>query len=412
MTQPYGYPQMPDQGGYYGYQYQPPPPPPPPPPRRTGRTVLTVTLAVAAGVALGAAAGDYIPTLLHGQPSSAPSVQTYVPPNQPGQTAPQSPADTSGVAAKIDPALVDINTTLGFQQAQAAGTGIVLNANGLVLTNNHVINGATSISAVDIGNGKTYTATVVGYDRSHDVAVIQLQNASGLATAPIGSSAGVAQGDSIVAIGNAGGVGGAPSVAGGTVTGLSQSITASSEDGTSEQLTNLIQVAANIQPGDSGGPLVNANGQVVGMDTAASQGFQMDRDGQPTGGGQGFAIPIDQAMSIEKQIAAHQSSATVHIGESALLGVNVDQASAGRGRRAQASNGAVISGVLSGSPAEAAGIVGGDIITSINGQTVDSANTLTTLLTTFHPGDRVTVGLVSQQGQQSVAVQLVKGPAQ
>ena len=409
MTQPYGYPQMPDQGGYLGYQYQPPPPPPP---RRTGRTVLTVALAVAAGVALGAAAGNYIPTLLQGQASSLGPTQTYAPPGQPGRTAPQSPADTSGVAAKIDPALVDINTTLGLQQAQAAGTGIVLTANGLVLTNNHVITGATSISAVDIGNGKTYQATVVGYDRSHDVAVIQLENASGLTTAPIGSSANVAQGDSIVAIGNAGGVGGAPSVAGGTVTGLQQSITASSDDGTSEQLTGLIQVAADIQPGDSGGPLVSAAGQIIGMDTAASQGFQMDRNGQPTGGGQGFAIPIDQAIAIEKQIAAHQSSATVHIGDSALLGVNVAQAQTGRGRRAQATNGAVVSSVVAGGPAEAAGIVAGDVLTSINGQTVDSPNTLTNLLTTFHPGDRVTVGVLTATGQQTVTVLLAKGPAQ
>jgi S1-C subfamily serine protease len=288
----------------------------------------------------------------------------------------------------------------------------VLTSNGLVLTNNHVINGATSISAVDIGDGKTYQASVVGYDRSHDIAVIQLQNASGLATAPIGSSADVAQGDQILAIGNAGGVGGAPSVAAGTVTGLNQSITASSEDGTSEQLTGLIQVAANVQPGDSGGPLVNSSGQIIGVDTAASQGFQMDRDGQPTGGGQGFAIPIDQAMVIEKQIAAHQSSATVHIGDSALLGVQVSPASSGRGRRAQSVNGAVVSGLLSGSPAQAAGIAEGDVVTSINGQAVDSPNTLTNLLTQFHPGDRVSVGVLSAEGQQTVSVQLAKGPAQ
>jgi S1-C subfamily serine protease len=406
MTQPYGYPQMPDQGGYFGY---PPPPPPPPPPRRTGRTVLTVALAVAAGVALGAAAGNYIPTLLQGQ-ASAPTEQ-YNLPGQPSHTEQQTPTDSEGIAAKIDPALVDINTTLGFQQAQAAGTGIVLTANGLVLTNNHVINGATSISAVDIGNGKTYQANVVGYDRSHDIAVIQLQNAAGLTTAPIGSSAGVAQGDQILAIGNAGGVGGAPSVAAGTVTGLSQSITASSEDGTSEQLTGLIQVAANVQPGDSGGPLVNSQGQVVGVDTAASQDFQMDRGGQPTGGGQGFAIPIDQAMAIEKQIAQHQAGATVHIGDSALLGVQVDPQS-GRGRRAQATNGALVSGVLSGSPAQAAGIQQGDVVTSVNGQAVDSASTLTTVLTQFHPGDRVSVGVLSADGQQTVNVQLAKGPAQ
>ncbi|MEV6609200.1 trypsin-like peptidase domain-containing protein [Kutzneria sp. NPDC051319] len=408
MTQPYGYPQMPDQGGYFGY---PPPPPPPPPPRRTGRTALTVVLAVAAGVALGAAAGNYIPTLLHGQSQGSPSEQ-YTLPGQPGRTEQQTPADSQGIAAKIDPTLVDINTTLGFQQAQAAGTGIVLSSNGLVLTNNHVINGATSISAVDIGNGKTYQASVVGYDRSHDIAVIQLQNASGLAAAPIGSSANVAQGDQILAIGNAGGVGGAPSVAAGTVTSLEQSITASSEDGTSEQLTGLIQVAANVQPGDSGGPLVNSSGQVIGVDTAASQGFQMDRGGQPTGGGQGFAIPIDQAMAVEKQIAAHQSSATVHIGDSALLGVQVSPAATGRGRRAQAVNGAVVSGLLPNSPAQAAGISEGDVVTSVNGQAVDSPNTLTTLLTQFHPGDRVSVGVLSAEGQQTVTVQLAKGPAQ
>jgi S1-C subfamily serine protease len=409
MTEPYGYPRMPEQGGYYGYQYQPPPPPPPP--RRTGRTLLTVALAVAAGVALGAAAGGYIPTLLNPQNSSLPS-QTYAPPRQPGRTETQTPQDTSGVAAKIDPALVDITTTLGFQQAQAAGTGIVLSATGLVLTNNHVINGATAISAVDVGNGQTYQAAVVGYDRSHDVAVIQLQNASGLAVAPIGSSAGVAQGDSVVAIGNAGGVGGAPSVAAGTVTALQQAITASSEDGTSEQLTGLIQVAADVQPGDSGGPLVSADGKVIGMDTAASQGFQMDRGGQPTGGGQGFAIPIDQAIAIEKQIAAHQASATVHIGDSGFLGVEVQVASTARGRRAQTTNGAVISGVRPGSPAEAAGIVQGDVIVALDGQTVDSWNTLTNLLTAFHPGDRVTLGVATPQGQQNVTVQLAKGPAQ
>jgi S1-C subfamily serine protease len=412
MTEPYGYPQMPEQGGYYGYQgYQYQPPPPPPPPRRTGRTVLTVALAVAAGVALGAAAGGYIPSLLSSQNSSLPS-QTYAPPQQPGRTETQTPQDTSGVAAKIDPALVDITTTLGFQQAQAAGTGIVLSATGLVLTNNHVINGATKISAVDIGNGQTYQADVVGYDRSHDVAVIQLQNASGLTVAPIGSSADVAQGDSIVAIGNAGGVGGAPSVAPGTVTALQQAITASSEDGTSEQLTGLIQVAADVQPGDSGGPLVSADGKVVGMDTAASQGFQMDRGGQPTGGGQGFAIPIDQAISIEKQIAAHQAGGGVHIGDSGFLGVEVQVASTARGRRAQTTNGAVITGVRQGSPAEAAGIVQGDVIVSLNGQTVDSWNTLTNLLTAFHPGDRVTLGVDTPQGQQNVSVQLAKGPAQ
>ena len=182
-----------------------------------------------------------------------------------------SPSNTAAIAAEVDPGLVDINTTLKAENEEAAGTGQVLTSNGEVLTNNHVIEGATTISVTDIGNGKTYSATVVGYDRTEDVAVIQLKNASGLKTVSIGNSSDVAKGEGVVGIGNAGGVGGTPSVAGGSVTALGQSITASDAgDGTSEKLTNLIQTNCDIQPGDSGGPLVNASGKVVGMDTAAS----------------------------------------------------------------------------------------------------------------------------------------------
>ena len=148
---------------------------------------------------------------------------------------------------------------------------MVLSSDGKVLTNNHVISGATSISVTDIGNGKTYSAKVVGYDRTHDVAVLQLQNASGLQTTPLGDSSKVSVGDSVVGVGNAGGVGGTPSAAAGTVTALNQTITASDDgNGTSEQLSGLIQVNADIQPGDSGGSLVNSQGQVVGIDTAGS----------------------------------------------------------------------------------------------------------------------------------------------
>ena len=151
----------------------------------------------------------------------------------------------------------------------------MLSSNGVVLTNNHVINGATAIKVTDIGNGKTYTATVVGYDASHDVAVIQLQGASGLTTASLGNSSTVQTGDNVTALGNAEGKGGTPSVASGTVTALNQSITASDElSGVSEQLTGLIETNAPIQPGDSGGSLVNSYGQVIGMDTAASSSDQ------------------------------------------------------------------------------------------------------------------------------------------
>ena len=147
----------------------------------------------------------------------------------------------------------------------------MLTSTGEILTNNHVIDGATSISVTDVGNGKTYKATVVGYDKSHDIAVLQLQGASGLKTAKIGDSSKATVGESVVAIGNAGGTGGTPSAAGGSIVALNQQITASDElGGASEQLTGLIEVNADVQPGDSGGSLVDSAGQVIGIDTAAS----------------------------------------------------------------------------------------------------------------------------------------------
>ena len=171
-----------------------------------------------------------------------------------GSSNSSGPSDVNAIASKVDPGLVDINTTLGYQQEQAAGTGIVLSSNGVILTNNHVIDGATSISVTDIGNHKTYTASVVGYDRTKDIAVLQLHNASGLQTATLGNSSNASVGENVVGVGNAGGTGGTPSAAGGTVTALNQSITASDDgDGTSEQLSGLIETNADIQPGDSGG---------------------------------------------------------------------------------------------------------------------------------------------------------------
>src|SRR5215475_12211614 len=177
---------------------------------------------------------------------------------------------TSQIAAKVNPGLVDVVSTLGYQGAKAAGTGMVLTPNGEVLTNNHVIDGATSVKAVDVGNGRTYAAKVVGYDKSHDVAVLQLQGASGLQTVSL-SSAAPQDGQKVVALGNAGGKGGAPSVVTGRITGIGQSITAADEGAANpERLTGMIGHNAPIQPGDSGGPLVNRSGEVVGMNTAGS----------------------------------------------------------------------------------------------------------------------------------------------
>jgi S1-C subfamily serine protease len=295
----------------------------------------------------------------------------------------------------------------------------VLTPSGVVLTNNHVIDGATSISVTDVGNHKTYSASVVGYDRRQDVAVLQLHGASGLQIASIGNSSTASVGQDVVGVGNAGGTGGTPSYAGGTVTALSQSISASDEgDGTSEQLTGLIQTNADIQPGDSGGALVDSSGQVLGMDTAASAGFSFQSEGG-SGGNQGYAIPINTALSIAKQIEAGNSSSLVHIGETAFLGVEVEPGSDagggqfGFGGQSQSTSGALIESVVTSSPAQQAGLSGGDTITSLSGTTVGSANALTNVMTHYHPGNTVTIGWTDSSGNSHQAsVQLTSGPPQ
>jgi S1-C subfamily serine protease len=354
-----------------------------------------------------------------GTPSNGGSGLFAPPGGGSGTTAPPSGSGSSSaasVAAKVDPGLVDINVVLGYEHDSAAGTGQVLTSSGEVLTNNHVIDGATSISVTDIGNGRTYTASVVGYDRTGDLAVIQLHGASGLNTVTIGDSSKVTVGQSIVAIGNAGGTGGTPSVAPGTVTTLNQSITASDDDGSNpEQLTGLIEVNANVQPGDSGGPLVNSAGHVVGIDTAASEASFSST------GGDGYAIPINTAITIAKQIEASKSSSAVHIGATALLGVNVaasisDCESAGGlgglGQGGSSTPGAAVCDVASGTPADGAGLAEGDVITSVGGQTVSTPQSLSSIIAGYHPGDSVQVGWVDAEGASHTAtVQLASGPA-
>jgi S1-C subfamily serine protease len=348
----------------------------------------------------------------------------------------------NAIAEKVDPGLVDINTTLGYQQEQAAGTGIVVTSNGEILTNNHVINGATSISVTDVGNQKTYTASVVGYDRTGDIAVLQLHNASGLQTANFGNSSSISVGQDVVGVGNAGGTGGTPSAAGGTVTALNQSITAQDQgDGTSEQLSGLIQTNANIQAGDSGGALVNTSGQVIGVDTAASAGFSFQSNGQNQGN-QGFAIPINQALSIARQIEAGNGSSTIHIGTTAFLGVEIspngsssnqgsgngggngfgpfgglfggNSGSTGNtGNSGSSGSGAAVAGVVTNGPAQEAGIAQGDVITTVGGKTINSADDLTRDMGAYHPGDKVQIAWTDANGQTHTStVQLSSGPPQ
>jgi S1-C subfamily serine protease len=313
---------------------------------------------------------------------------------------------TSQVVSKTDPGLVDVISTLGDEGATAYGTGIVLTSNGEVLTNNHVINGATSVKVRDIGNGQTYQARVVGYSEGNDVAVIQLQNASGLTTATLGNSSTVKAGDKVVAIGNAGGQDGTPSVVTGNVTALNQSITASDESGGfSEQLTGLIETNANIQPGDSGGPLTNVYGQVVGIDTAASSGSDWQFNGASST--QAYTVPIDTALTIAHEVEAGTSSATVHIGATGFLGVEVSATSAGQG-----SSGAAVAGVVRGSSVSLVGLTGGDTITSLAGHSITSSSQIRTVLIKYHPGDKISIGWTDQSGNSHTGtITLGSGPA-
>ncbi|HEY7439355.1 MAG TPA: trypsin-like peptidase domain-containing protein [Acidimicrobiia bacterium] len=301
--------------------------------------------------------------------------------------------NVNAIASKVSPGVVNISTDLS-QGNEAAGTGIVLTSDGEVLTNNHVIRGATKLS-VEIGvTGETHDAHVVGYDVADDVALVKVDNVSNLNPVKLANSSNVNTNDPIVAIGNALGRGGTPTAVGGVVTDLGQTITAGDRgDATDETLTNMIQIQAPIQPGDSGGPLVDASGKVIGMTTAADStpGF-----GQDTSGNTGFAIPINKAKGIADQIADGQASTNVHIGPRALLGVSTSDQDTGN-------QGAYVEGVESGSGADNAGIHAQDTVTAINGNDVGSAESLRAALSTLHPGDSVRVTYVGPDGGQHQA---------
>ena len=357
-----------------------------------------------------------------------------------------SSSTEQAIVNKIEPGLVDITSSLQYSGGTAEATGMVISPSGLVLTNNHVIDGSTRLTATLVGSGRRYGATVVGYDKSNDVAVIKLTGASGLRTVPLGDSSKVKMGDVVVALGNADGQGGAPPFIG-SITGLNETITASDEGSANgrETLHGMLQTNAQIVPGDSGGPLANINGQVIGMNTAAATGTF------GSGPNVGFAIPANRAMTIAQLISSGKGGPTIKLGLSGFMGVLVpgdnartvtspqrqrtlqlqqnNQAGTGTGgtqgclitdqnmgipaKVAPVKAGALVDGVLCNTAADDAGLGRGDVITSVDGHPVTSPLSLTNTMMKYRPGQQVIVTWVDPSGgKHSTGVTLSPAPPQ
>lgn len=302
-------------------------------------------------------------------------------------TAPSTP--TKGV--------VIVTTNLAYENASAAGTGIVLTKSGEVLTNNHVIRGATTITAIVPATGKRYSASVIGYDIADDVALLKLNGASGLAVATRGNSAKLKIGATTTAVGNANG-GGRLVITKGRVTGLNRTITVNDDQGGQTQLSGLIETSARLVPGDSGGPLLDSLGRVIGMDAAGSATFAFETS-------DGYAIPINKAVTLVKQMEAGKASTLVHIGKTAFLGMSVQDVNGGSGVSVQS--------VVSGLPAANAGIAKGDVITAVDSTPVNKLDDLRAALFAHHPGDSVTLSFTDVLGNQTSAqITLADGPPQ
>jgi S1-C subfamily serine protease len=404
------YPTLPDPPDPSAASGWPPPPPaspaasspvsPPPVARRPGRIVAAV---LAALLLLGAGAGLGW-GLTRDQGSSTARAGSSN-----GQAA--TSLDVQAIADRLEPAVVDINTeiqgSLG-QTGRGAGTGMLISSSGEVLTNNHVIEGATKIEVSITGRSGTYEATVVGVDPTDDVALLQVQGVSGLPTVTLADSSNLVLGQEVVAIGNALGQGGSPSVTEGTISALERSITVGGGLAGAEHLTGLIQMDAPIQPGDSGGPLVDSSGQVVGMITAASRS-----DFGQSSSSVGFAIPSNDALAIVQQIRAGNETSTIIIGPTGFLGVGVQDLNPDTAARLglNVTSGALVLSVRPGTPAESAGITQESVITAIDGQRVASADALGTAIHQHDPGEQIQVTWVDGSGTHTATVRLIAGPA-
>lgn len=384
-------------------------------PRRGWRRGMVTVLGVAAFLTIPAVAGYEVGHDDGPRAVTADATTAAVPDRAPASGS-RSTVDVQSIADAVDDVVVNITTSVEGG-GQAAGTGMVISASGLVLTNNHVIAGTTGLTVEFAATGVTRAAKVLGYSIVDDVALIQVQNVAKLTAADIGSSSSLAVGDSIVALGNGGGGGGSPKVVTGTVTALDEVITASDADGTNVQtLDGLIEVAAAIRSGDSGGPVVDRAGRVVGMSVAASVGgASRGFGGQSTG--QGYAIPIEDAVAVAQKISSGEGGPDIRVGATrAVLGVQI-QANLGATGRVSgglggtAGRGAAVVGVEAGSGADRAGLEEGDVITAVGGRAIAAFSDLTQALVPYSPGDSVEVTWRDASGvTRRGSVRLGSGP--
>ncbi|MDQ1602089.1 MAG: putative serine protease PepD [Actinomycetota bacterium] len=368
------------------------PPAPPAPPagpqagdRRPRRGVaLLSAVALAAGLVGGGAGAALTATLDdNGTAATTPASSTSLQGTNTRTSTPAADGSVEAVAAAVLPSVVSIEVTTA--QGGDEGTGIVLSSDGLILTNNHVVadaaSGAGSIS-VTLNDGSTASASIVGRDPVTDLAVIKAKGVSGLTKAALGSSADLAPGEQVVAIGSPLGLQG--TVTSGIISALNRPVRTGSATGTENASTviDAIQTDAAINPGNSGGPLVNLQGEVVGINSAiASLGASA---GSQSGSiGLGFSIPIDQARTIATELI-NTGSAT-----HAQLGVSVQDASTSGS--STFSDGAAVGAVTAGGAAEKAGLAAGDVITKVGNRSVDSADALIAAIRSHLPGDSVTL---------------------
>ena len=388
-----------------GFGSWPPTGPSPRPSRRPRRRRGTLWALVAAAV-LAVGAGGLLAYASGGHSGLFPTA-TNSSTSAPANPVSQAKLDPSAIAARNDSAIVDVTATIADGSGEAAGTGMVLTSTGEILTNNHVIENATAITVKISNRSETYTAVPVGVDVHDDIAVLQAQGASGLTTIPLGNSSLVSVGDGVVAIGNAFNRSGPPTVTQGTVTALGRSITVRSDAGGSEQLSDLIETNAQLEPGNSGGPLFDATGRVIGINTAAATGAIPE-----TGTNDGFAIPINVAITVVHQIESGKSGGNVNVGPPGFLGVSVRDTVGSFGGNAGSSGssaGVQVVGVQPGSPAANNGIANGDQIVAVDGQSVSSSNELIQIISSKHPNDTIRVTWIDRSGNQRTAsVRLAK----